>query len=163
VGVGTCFEYDLSAGVLSIDTPLCPNSLYGSSKVAAFLTLKNFFALDKIAFLWCRLFYLYGDGEKSERLIPYLRSRLSAGQQAELTSGNQIRDFMDVAEAGEDLARLAVSAKTGEVNVCSGVAKTVRELAEEIADDYNARDLLRFGARQDNAVDPHCVVGVRNF
>jgi dTDP-6-deoxy-L-talose 4-dehydrogenase (NAD+) len=163
VGVGTCFEYDLSAGVVSIDTPLYPNSLYGSAKVATFLTLKNFFALDTIEFLWCRLFYLYGDGEKSERLIPYLRSRLSAGQCAELTSGNQVRDFMDVAEAGGELARLAVSTRTGAVNVCSGVAKTVRELAEQIADDYNARDLLRFGVRQDNAVDPPCVVGVKTF
>jgi dTDP-6-deoxy-L-talose 4-dehydrogenase (NAD+) len=38
---------------------------------------------------------------------------------------------------------------------------TVRELAERIADEYGRRDLLRFGARPDNLVDPPCVVGVR--
>ena len=38
---------------------------------------------------------------------------------------------------------------------------TVRELAERIADEFGRRDLLRFGARPDNPVDPPCVVGIR--
>ena len=37
---------------------------------------------------------------------------------------------------------------------------TVRQLAEQIADEYGRRDLLRFGAREDNQVDPPCVVGI---
>ena len=32
VGIGACFEYDLSTGVLSIDTPLKPLTLYASAK-----------------------------------------------------------------------------------------------------------------------------------
>ena len=42
------------------------------------------------------------------------------------------------------------------VNICSGTPVTVRELAERIADEYGRRDLLRFGARPDNLVDPPC-------
>ncbi len=84
-----------------------------------------------------------------------------AGEPAELSSGNQIRDFLDVREAGAMIAEAALSERQGPVNICSGVPVTVRQLAERIADAYGRRDLLRFGARADNAFDPPCVVGVR--
>jgi nucleoside-diphosphate-sugar epimerase len=47
------------------------------------------------------------------------------------------------------------------VNICSGEAVTVRQLAERIADEYGRRDLLRFGAKPENSFDPPRVVGVR--
>jgi dTDP-6-deoxy-L-talose 4-dehydrogenase (NAD+) len=49
----------------------------------------------------------------------------------------------------------------GPVNICSAQPITVRQLAETIADEFGRRDLLRFGARPDNLVDPPCVVGIR--
>ena len=33
--------------------------------------------------------------------------------------------------------------------------------AEQLADEYGRRDLLKFGVRPDNLIDPACVVGVR--
>ena len=39
-----------------------------------------------------------------------------------------------------------------------GAGITVRALAEQIADEYGRRDLLRFGARPDNLVDPPVLV-----
>ena len=92
--------------------------------------------------------------------MPYLRSKLENGVPAELTRGEQIRDFLDVAEAGRMIAEVALSDQIGAVNICSGTPITVRQLAEQIADEYGRRDLLRFGARPDNIVDPPCVVGV---
>lgn len=162
VGVGTCFEYDVSQGYLSIETPLKPTTPYAAAKAAAFLALSQYFAAAGVQFAWCRLFYLYGAGEDSRRLVPYVRARLSSGEPAELTSGNQIRDFMNVEEAGGTIARVALSETEGAINVCSGIGITVRRLAEGIADEYGRRELLRFGARPDNLVDPPCVVGVRS-
>jgi len=92
-----------------------------------------------------------------------LRSKLEKGEPAELTSGNQIRDFLDVADAGRTIADVALSTQTGPVNICSGTPIMVRQLAEQIADEYGRRDLLIFGARPDNLVDPPCVVGVPNI
>jgi dTDP-6-deoxy-L-talose 4-dehydrogenase (NAD+) len=161
VGLGTCFEYDVDAGLLSTATPLRPHTLYAASKTAVFQVLSHLLPLDGVEFAWCRLFYLYGEGEDERRLVPYLRQRLAAGESAELTSGNQIRDFLDVAEAGAMIAEIALGGRQGPVNICSGVPITVRKLAEKIADEYGRRDLLQFGARPDNAVDPPRVVGVR--
>jgi nucleoside-diphosphate-sugar epimerase len=161
VGVGTCFEYDVSAGMLSTATPLKPVSPYAGAKAATFLALSEWLPLHQIQFAWCRLFYLFGEGEDERRLVPYLKKQLAAGQAVDLTSGNQIRDFMDVGAAGREIADIALSDRTGAVNICSGVPITVRQLAERIADAYGRRDLLRFGVRPDNVVDPPCVVGVK--
>jgi len=161
VGIGTCFEYDLDAGRLSIETPLRPATPYAQAKVDAFKALSATLPRQGVAFAWCRLFYLYGEGEDSRRLVAYVRGRLQAGEPVELSSGSQIRDFLDVREAARMIADVALGSGEGPVNICSGKPVTVREVAERIAEEFGRRDLLRFGARPDNPVDPPCVVGIR--
>ncbi len=162
IGIGTCFEYDLTGGLLSVTTPLQPLTPYAGAKAAAFMALSHWFAEQGVEFSWCRLFYLYGEGEDARRLVPYLRNKLETGEPAELTSGNQVRDFLDVREAGIAIAEKALGKEQGAVNICSGVPITIRQLAENIADEYGRRDLLKFGARSANQIDPPFVVGVRN-
>ena len=87
VGIGTCFEYDFTEGSLSVDTPLRPETPYAEAKAAAFTALSRSLPQQGVAFAWCRLFYLYGEGEDARRLVPYLRAKLAAGEPAELTSG----------------------------------------------------------------------------
>jgi dTDP-6-deoxy-L-talose 4-dehydrogenase (NAD+) len=160
VGIGTCFEYDLTTGNLSIETPLLPLTPYAGAKAAVFLGLSQWLPAQSVEFVWCRLFYLYGEGEDSRRLVPYIRSSLSAGQVAELTSGNQVRDFLDVRVAAEMIVDAAFGDRIGAINICSGIPITVRTLAEHIADEYGRRDLLKFNARPENLIDPPRVVGI---
>jgi len=162
VGIGTCAEYDLSEGYLSVETRLKPATPYAGAKAAAFLSLSKYFENEKREFAWCRLFYLYGDGEDERRLIPYVRARLAAAEPADLTNGTHVRDFMDVGDAGRMIADVALGGRQGPVNVCSGMPITVRALAERIADEYGRRDLLRFGAKQESTTEPRCVVGIRS-
>jgi len=162
IGIGTCFEYDLSKGYLSTKTPLLPCTPYAAAKASVYSTLSQWLPQVNVAFCWCRLFYLYGENEDRRRLVPYLRSKLAAGEIAELTSGEQIRDFLNVKQAGEMIAKTALSNTSGVVNICSGTPITVRQLAENIAVEYNRLDLLKFGSRPDNLFDPACVVGIKN-
>ncbi|MFC1665739.1 NAD-dependent epimerase/dehydratase family protein [Pseudomonadota bacterium] len=161
VGIGTCFEYDLSCGRLSVETPLKPNTTYAGTKLATYLALSQWLSVEKVEFSWCRLFYLYGEGEDERRLVPYIRSKVSAGEYANLSHGSQIRDFIDVRISGSMIVEVALSDFQGAVNICSGIPITVRQLAEQIADEYGRRDLLRFGARPHDPLDPACVVGVK--
>ena len=162
VGIGTSVEYELSAGKLSVDTPLRPSTPYGGAKAAAFTMLSQWLPTQKVGFAWCRLFNLYGEGEDVRRLVPYLRAKLMAGEVAELTSGRQVRDFLDVTIAGDMICDVACGGEQGAVNICSGVPVSVRELAERIADEYGRRDLLHLGARKDNPLEAQYVVGRRN-
>ena len=161
VGIGSCFEYDLSQGMLSVDAPLRPTTPYAGAKAAAYMALVHWLPAQGVEFAWCRTFYLYGEGEDTRRLVPYVRAKLDAGEPAELTSGNQIRDYLDVREAGRMIVHEALGQRQGAVNICSGTPITVRELVVRIADQRGRRDLLRFNARPENAVDPPCVVGVK--
>lgn len=163
IGIGTCFEYELTSGYLSTQTPLQPLTAYAGAKAAAFTALSQCLPQMGVEFAWCRLFYLYGEGEDARRLVPYLRSKLAAGELAKLTSGKQIRDFLDVRDVGQMIVEAALSHQQGPMNICSGVPITVRQLAEQIADEYGRRDLLEFGSRPDNLVDPACVVGIRHL
>ena len=162
IGIGTCFEYDLTGGMLSVTTALRPLTPYAAAKAAAFMALSQWLPQQGVEFAWCRLFYLYGEGEDPRRLVPYLRTKLTAGEPAELTSGSQIRDFLNVHEAARMIVETALSDEQGAVNICSGAPITIRQLAEQIADEYGRRDLLKFGARPDNLFDPPSVVGVRH-
>ena len=67
--------------------------------------------------------------------MPYLRQKLAAGETADLTSGNQIRDFLDVGDAARMLVNATLGSAQGAVNICSGRPITVRQLAEQIADE----------------------------
>jgi dTDP-6-deoxy-L-talose 4-dehydrogenase (NAD+) len=162
IGIGTCAEYDLSKGLLRADSPLNPQTLYSACKASTFQVLGQLLPEAGVEFAWCRLFYLHGEGEDSRRLVPYLHQQLGKGEPAELTSGQQIRDFLDVREAGSMIVDVALGNRQGPINICSGIPITVRQLAEQIADEYGRHDLLKFDSRPDSLFDPPCVVGVRD-
>ncbi|MEO3384919.1 NAD(P)-dependent oxidoreductase [Mesorhizobium sp. CAU 1741] len=159
VGIGTCFEYDVSDGRLSVETPLKPATIYGDAKASTYLALSHWLPSVGVEFAWCRLFYLFGEGEDDRRFVPYLRAKLAAGEPVDLTAGNQIRDYMNVRDAGRMTVDAAIGPRQGAINICSGIPVTIRELAERISDEYGGRSLLNFGARPDNVIDPPCVVG----
>lgn len=161
IGVGTCVEYDIASGSLAIDTPLLPLTPYAEAKVAAFTALSQWLPRQGVEFAWCRLFYLHGEAEDPRRLVPYIRTQLSAGKPAELTLGHQIRDFLDVTEAGRMIAQTALGRSQGPINICSGKPTTVRQLAEKIAGEYGRPDLLKFGARPENPLEFPPIVGIR--
>jgi nucleoside-diphosphate-sugar epimerase len=162
LGLGTCAEYDQSQRELTVDTPLKPLTTYAAAKASLFTTLSQWFPMQSIDFAWIRLFYLYGEGEDQRRLVPYVRSQILKGDYVNLTSGQQVRDFMDVAEVGKIIAEISLTDQIGPINICSGIPITVRQLVENIADEYGRKDLLRFGAREDNPFDPPSVIGVSN-
>lgn len=162
VGIGTCFEYDTEAGYLSVDTPLRPATPYAAAKAAAYLALNQSLSKAGVEFVWCRLFYLHGEGEDPRRLVPYIHQQLQKGEIANLSDGLKVRDYMDVSDAAASIVNIAFGKFIGPVNVCSGVGVTIRQLALRIADTYGRPDLLSFGALNNNIHDPQTLVGILN-
>ncbi|MFI3185642.1 MAG: NAD(P)-dependent oxidoreductase [Methylococcaceae bacterium] len=62
IGIGTCFEYDLTHGMLSVQTPLRLLTPYAIAKAGAFIALSQVLPQQEVKFAWCRLFYLHGEG-----------------------------------------------------------------------------------------------------
>lgn len=152
VGVGTCVEYDWSDGGVRDRTEedaLRPATLYGTAKASTCAVLDAFFRGAGAAFAWARLFHLFGPGEDPRRLVGSLLAALAAGQPAQLASGRPVRDLLATQDAGAALAALALSDVAGPVNVASGEAVSIADLALELARIAGRADLLRLGARPD--------------
>ena len=111
-----------------------------------------------VEFAWCRLFYLFGEGDDERRLVPYLHKQFSCARPAELKNANLIRDYLEVSKAGELITKVAMGNQSGPINICSGVPITIRQLAEKIAHEYDRLDLLKFCAHKDISNEPECIL-----
>jgi nucleoside-diphosphate-sugar epimerase len=163
IGIGTCIEYDLTHRTLTVNTPLKPTSLYAATKAGLFLNLTELFQLNSVDFTWCRIFNVYGDSEDKNRLIPFLKSKFELDQQVNLPIGEQVRDFIDILEVAKIISEVTLSTRVGPINVCSGVPKSIKEIALQVADQYQKRHLVKFTREKDELDSYSYIVGVPNY
>jgi len=88
---GSGAEYGPSSRPHAEDEPLEPSTSYGVSKAAASL-VAGYYA-TRLPVTMLRLFSLYGSGERSTRLAPYIIERTICGKPVELTHCEQLRDY----------------------------------------------------------------------
>ena len=161
VGIGTCFEYDLSENKpLQINDRLKPETIYAACKVSAFNILNNLFKNRSTLFSWHRVFYIFGEGENKKKLFSYIKENLSKGLTVYLSNPDALRDFISVNEAAEMIVDSSLSDQEGPENICSGNPMTVKEFSEGVADLFGSRNLLFFdnsGNKKD--FNPYSVVG----
>ncbi len=146
LGLGTCWEYDPEYGwCRELATPLRPVLPYGRAKqgVGRYLS-----ALERsgITTAWGRIFFGFGPGDRSRRLIPSAIQTLLAERPFECSHGAQIRDFVFVEDLADAIATLLASAVAGPVNLASGTPRRVRSVVTLIAQELDRVDLVRFGA-----------------
>lgn len=161
IGIGTCFEYQQSNEDLTINSPLEPKTLYAATKASAFYILRNLFEVTHTEFLWCRLFYLYGEGEKQQRLVPYINTNLADDKYVVLNSANHIKDYMDVECAANEIIVASLGESAGAVNICSGVGISIYDLAISIADKVNKLHLIKISSNDKKNGNLQRMVGKR--
>jgi len=154
VFVGTCFEYDFDYGWLSESTPIKPASFYAAAKSATRLMCEQIARARGVTLCWVRPFYQYGPHEDARRLVPYVIDTLLRDEEAGVTRGMQVRDFLHVADVGSAIAAAATSELAGAVNIGSGQPVTVREIVTTIAALLGRESLVKLGARPDSPTDP---------
>jgi dTDP-6-deoxy-L-talose 4-dehydrogenase (NAD+) len=160
VGLGTCFEYEISKKFLSINSPTKPHTLYGHIKLNTYKSLESMFVTSEVDFLWCRLFYIYGEGDDERRLSGYIESCIKKNQTAYLSHGMQIRDYLDVQKAADKIVEYSFDSSIGVRNICSSIPISIKELAFKIAQKQNSLSLLMFDKFSQNKLDHPCVVGI---
>jgi nucleoside-diphosphate-sugar epimerase len=146
LAVGTCFEYDLSAGCISEATPLMPREVYGTSKKALFEVAQHFSAITGVSVVTPRVFYSYGPFDHTRKLVPSITLSLLRGQAAQVTPGEQVRDYLHVEDVASAIWRVATSDVTGAVNIVSAKPVAVRDVAIGIGNLLGRPDLIHLGA-----------------
>ncbi|MEA2500723.1 MAG: hypothetical protein QOD01_834 [Actinomycetota bacterium] len=147
VGAGTCAEYGFPAGrtPLDEDTPLRPATPYARAKAALFLAAQDVAAQAGMEFTWARLFFLYGPWEHPARVVPSAVLACLRGEAFPATAGEQVRDYLHVADAASALWAVAASGPVGPVNVCSGEGVTLRSVLAAVEAASGSRGTIRYG------------------
>lgn len=157
VVAGTCAEYDWSHALLSErETPLAPSTLYGECKHALHRIAERWGGLS---LAWGRVFFLYGPGEHPARLVSSVAGALARGEPAPCSSGEQVRDFLHVADVGRAFAALAGSEVEGPVNVASGEGVSVRDVVTTLGELAGRPELIQLGALPQRSGEPPELVG----
>jgi dTDP-6-deoxy-L-talose 4-dehydrogenase (NAD+) len=133
VVTGTCFEYGLQSGALAENLPAAPVTVYGFAKDALRRQLEFLQASAPFELSWARLFYTYGPGQAGSSLWPLLSAAAARGDKTfDMSSGEQLRDYLPVEELASRLVALAARGKgAGLVNICAGKPISVRSLVEQ--------------------------------
>jgi len=130
---GTCLEYGLQQGSLSEDMPTFPSNPYALAKESLRKFLVEIDKLHPFVFKWVRLFYLYGKGQNPNSILSQLDKAIETGETSfNMSGGEQIRDYLPVAEAASMITRIALQKQVrGIVNCCSGNPVSVKQFVTD--------------------------------
>jgi nucleoside-diphosphate-sugar epimerase len=158
VGVGTCAEYAWNETICDEQTtPLKPNSLYSQTKCATRISLDDIASRHQISSAWGRVFFMYGPGAHPSRMPGVVISSLINGESANCSHGEQVRDFIHIRDAASALVTVLDSSITGSVNIASGQPVRIKDMVLAVADHFDARDRIRFGAVATNPNEPNAI------
>lgn len=146
---GSGFEYgDKGKIKLKEDMELNPFSLYGATKVSAFLIGKKLCESLGINYINLRLFNIFGEYEGSNRLIPQIINNYLEGKELNFTAGNQVRDYLyikDIIEVYEMILEKNIY-NNETYNVCSSEEVTIKEFITKVANTIGInKESLNFG------------------
>lgn len=143
VTAGTCMEYLWSdQPCREYETPCKPRNLYGTCKDALRRVGESLGAGADLSFAHGRVFFLFGPGERPQRFVPSIVRALLAGETACCRKGQLRRDFLHVSDAARALVELLCSDVTGPVNIASGRAAALGQIARRAAEKLSAGDRL---------------------
>ncbi len=154
VTAGTCFEYHTAQGLLAETSRTLPRSLYAACKLSVAQILGAATERWGISFAHLRFFYQYGPWEAPQRLVPAVIEPLLRGEEARVTSGDQVRDFLHIDDVARAVVLAARSEKQGVINVGSGVPVRVRDVVKAAARACGRPELVRYGALPGRPDDP---------
>lgn len=163
IGIGTCLEYRNKSRKLKPNDKTKVNSIYTGTKILLHNYCKDLFNGSKTNFSWCRIFYLYGKGEPKEKLVSYVLSKIKKNKFAKLSKGSQVKDFINVEEASDQIIKVINNDYSGALNICSGRGLSVKKFIMNFAKKIKKEKYLLFNSKKLNIVDSNFIVGIRSI
>ena len=121
VAAGTCAEYDWRYGYCVEDlTPLNSTSSYGLMKNVTRQSIEDICRKHDVGLAWTRIFFPYGEGESSQRLIPSLFRVCRGEEQPFGINFTSYRDMLHVADAAGAITLCSENSVVGTFNISSG-------------------------------------------
>ena len=148
IGIGTCADYKPSNNKLNINSKLKSKTLYGKSKILTYLQLKENFKNSETIFSWCRLFYVYSDKEKKNKLYNYISEKLKKNKTIFLKNPNNVYDFISAAETAKKIYKIINKRKSNVYNICSGKGQSVIRFTEKLKKKINSKSIINLNNKK---------------
>ena len=111
-------------------------NVFVAAKTALRLMGETLFSEKEFQFIWTRLFFVYGPGQRDTSLIPSVIKKIKNKQKLELKNPNACHAFIYVKDVAKALALLAektvetkiVDIGSGQLHSVSDVARFVRQV-----------------------------------
>ena len=132
-----------------------PSSPYAAAKWASSTYARMFHELYQTPVVIARIFMVYGPGQNSRFLIPYVISSLLKGISPELSSGKRPIDWIYIDDLVSGLLQMATAAdiEGSAIDLGSGTMVTVREVVQQIVKVINSQINPSFGAIPDRVME----------
>lgn len=127
--------------------PYIPASPYSLSKHCAEMSIKTYSQIYNKNYSIFRVFNFYGDDMPDDFFLSQLLERLRRDEDFDMTSGEQIRDFLHVNDVLNALLLSIKKEAYNEVfNISSNVGVSLKDLALKLKDELNSKSKINFGA-----------------
>ncbi|MDO8492262.1 MAG: NAD(P)-dependent oxidoreductase [bacterium] len=148
LSLGSCWEYGDDRGKLEESGKLKPPN-HVPAFVIAKRTIQAFgeqIALEnKMQFLWPRLFFVYGPGQKARALVPSLVGSFESGMVPEIKNKVGGNDFIYIEDAVEAIVKILEKCKKpcAVYNIGSGHLTSVARIANITAKSFNRAPFMK--------------------
>ena len=131
IAAGSCWEYGKLFGICREDDKILTDSYFTWAKNS----LAEFGGMlaqkYKVTFIWTRLFYVYGPGQRGGSLIPVIADALKKNEQPMVKMPHNANDFIHVDDIAEALGLIMrQKIPTGIYNLGSGQSIPVWKVCE---------------------------------
>ena len=155
VGAGSQAEYGVTKEKVDEDHLCHPLTAYGVEKYNAFMSLLEKAKLNRIRFLWPRIFSIYGLYDYQNTLVMSILRKMQNDERIELTKCEQQWDYLYVKDASRAYIMLAESdCLSGIYNIASGLHRPLKEYVSEIKNITKSESELVFGSIPDGMNGP---------
>ena len=121
VAVGSCWEYGDAHGQVLETQDIKPNSHFASAKVKVCEIFKETCRSAGVSFVWPRVFFSYGPGQRDVALLPTVVDALESEELPPIKSPYLAQDFIYISDVARAIASTATMANVeGIFNVGSG-------------------------------------------
>ena len=140
---GTCWEYgDVTGQVSETDSP-GPLNLFPSFKSGLRLIADTLAMERGVNFIWGRVFFVYGIGQRNISLIPSCYQAMKKGVAPDVKNPGAVNDFIHVFDVARAiLALIETNGISGIFNIGSGTFRKVSDACRYVAKAINAEALI---------------------
>jgi len=146
---GSHVEYGICNDRVDENHSTNPNTAYGVCKLSAYFILKVLSERLTLPFSWLRVFSIYGnDDSQNKLLISYIVSCFKNNKEPELTTCEQLWDFLYAKDAANALYLIGAQEKEGVYNLGFGESRKLKDFIIEARDILKPDIRLNFGSNE---------------